>query len=75
MSASEEVMSERLVRIETRLDLLIQRLDPMHTDHETRLRHLEAAVTEIKVRVALVSSLIGTAAGVLSAVVVRLIGG
>lgn len=42
-TAGEQAMSDRLVRVETKLDLLITRLDPMLTDHEQRLRKLERA--------------------------------
>lgn len=37
-------MTERLVRVETKLDLLITNMEPRHVDHEARLRRLEARV-------------------------------
>ncbi|MFC5996965.1 hypothetical protein ACFQE5_22395 [Pseudonocardia hispaniensis] len=35
---------DRLVRVETKLDTLLQRLDPMLQDHESRIRKLEQKV-------------------------------
>lgn len=44
VAAEEQSASERMVRVETKLDLLITRIDPVITDHESRLRKLEAKV-------------------------------
>jgi hypothetical protein len=61
---------ERLVRIETRLDELLSRFDrhesyrdSLHTDHEHRLRRIEAA----KWRLAGMCAGIGGAAGFVAA--------
>ncbi|MFC5997103.1 hypothetical protein ACFQE5_23095 [Pseudonocardia hispaniensis] len=34
-------LSDRLVRVETKLDMVIDRLDGSHDDHEDRIRALE----------------------------------
>lgn len=44
MTGIEESDTARLVRVETKLDLLVQQLMPLQVDHETRLRKLERAV-------------------------------
>lgn len=65
---------ERLVRVETKMDLLLTQGEQLRIDHETRLRTVETAVTELKVRAALVAGSTGTGAGILTAVVAHFIG-
>lgn len=82
MTTSEDTgMQERLVRVETKLDLLISSLEPRHSDQEARLREqdirlraVEVAVSEIRTRVTLVAGGTGTAGGVIAAILAHLIG-
>lgn len=60
-------MQDRLVRVETKLDLLIDGLVPRQTDFEIRLRAVELAVAQLKVRVAIVAGGSGAASGILTA--------
>lgn len=66
--------SERLVRVETKMDILIGQGEQLRIDHENRLRVIEMAVTELKVRAAVVAGSIGTGAGALTALIAHLIG-
>lgn len=84
LTAEEAVeVQERLVTLEVLLKEVLRRLDsevtPRHSDHEERLRFTEIAVTEMRVRITLMASAVGTAsgvvAGVASAIVVKLVGG
>ena len=72
-------MQERLVTLEVLLREVLRRLDsevtPRHADHETRIRVAEGLLSEIKVRVALVSGGGGIAGGIITAVLAHLIGG
>lgn len=43
-STENATLNERLAKLETKLDLLLERLGPQHADHETRLRSLEQKV-------------------------------
>lgn len=67
-------MQDRLVRVETKLDLLIAELHPRHSDHEARIRALEVALSDVKVRVALVAGGTGTVASVITAVLAHYLG-
>lgn len=70
----EEVqVQERLVRVETKLDVLLADLGPRHTDHETRIRVLTNDLAVLKTKVALVSGAFGTAAGVVTSLIAQLI--
>lgn len=60
-------MQDRLVRVETKLDLLIDGLVPRQADHEVRLRAVELAVAQLKIRAAIVASGSGAAGGVFTA--------
>ena len=64
----------RLVRVETKLDMLIERIEPRHTDFEAKLRQVELDVSALKQRVALVSGGTGALSGVLTAVLAHFIG-
>ncbi len=68
---------ERLVTLEVLLREVLRRLDaevtPRHTDHETRLRAVEVAVTALKIRTGLVATGMGTASGLLAALVVGMV--
>lgn len=70
---SEAAMQDRLVRVETKLDILIADLGPRHLDHESRLRALERDMAMLKTKVAFWSAGLGTAAGVVTTLVVNLI--
>lgn len=76
MSAVPEdrLMSERLVRVETKLDVLIADLGPRHTDHETRIRALSDEVAVLKTKAAVVSGTFGLLAGTAASIVAHLIG-
>lgn len=67
-------MQERLVRVETKLDILIADIAPRHSDHETRIRATETAVAEIRTRIALIAGGTGTAGGIVTAVLAHFIG-
>ncbi len=41
---AEGAVTERLVRVETKIDLLLADIAPRHVDHENRIRKLEAKV-------------------------------
>jgi dihydrodipicolinate synthase/N-acetylneuraminate lyase len=75
VSTEALVSVERLVRVETKMDLLLDQGERLRIDHENRLRTVELAVTELKTRAALVAGSIGTATGVLTALVAHFIGG
>lgn len=40
----EDAISTRLTRVETKLDMMLQRIDNVYNDHENRIRKLEARV-------------------------------
>ena len=65
---------ERLVRVETKLDILISDLGPRHSDLEARLRKAESTLANVQQRVGMISTLIGSIAGVASALVVHFLG-
>jgi len=74
-------MSERLVRVETKLDLLISSLEPRHSEqearlreHDVRLRAVEVAVSEIRTRVTLVAGGLGAGTSAIVALLAQLIG-
>jgi hypothetical protein len=72
---SERLVRERLVRVETKLDVLLTQGEQLRLDHETRLRAVERLVTELKVRSALLATGTGTGAGIVTAVIARLAAG
>lgn len=76
MSAEDvaEVVNTRLVRVETKMDVLIQQGERLSLDHEARLRTLEADVSGLKVRATLVATGAGTGSGVLAAIIAQLVG-
>ena len=61
------LMNERLVRVETKLDVLLQGMPTQIAGHDERIRSLEATVTALKVKVGLISG--GTGAGALAALI------
>lgn len=67
-TAGEQAMSDRLVRVETKLDLMITRLDPSLLDHEMRIRKLERAIWAW-------SGVAAAGGGVLGSILGPLIGG
>lgn len=76
MTQDEAMISERLVRVETKLDLLISNIEPRHRatedraqEHDGRLRAVEQAVAEVRTRVALMAGGTGGASGVVTALI------
>lgn len=41
---NEDAVTDRLTRVETKLDMMLQRIDAVYNDHENRIRKLEARV-------------------------------
>ncbi len=74
MSTEALVSVERLVRVETKMDVLLAQGEQLRLDHEHRLRKVETDVTELKVRAALVAGGIGTVTGAVTAIIAHLIG-
>lgn len=74
MSTEALVSVERLVRVETKMDLLLKQGEQLRVDHETRLRTVEQAVTELKIRSTLIGAGTGTGAGILTAVIAHFVG-
>jgi hypothetical protein len=70
----EVAVNERLVRVETKLDVLLSDLGPRHTDHETRIRALTSDLAVLKTKVAVVAGGFGTVAGVVTSIIAHLIG-
>jgi hypothetical protein len=65
---------ERLVRVETKLDILIADLGPRHSDMEGRLRKTESTLANVQQRVGMISTGIGGLAGIASALIVHFLG-
>jgi 1-deoxy-D-xylulose 5-phosphate reductoisomerase len=73
-----EAMQERLVTLEVLVREVLRRLDaevtPRHSDHEARIRVAESLLSEIRVRVALISGGGGILGGVATAVLAHFLG-
>ncbi len=62
---AEGAVTERLVRVETKIDLLLADIAPRHIDHETRIRLLETGHVTLttQVKTWLSFAAVGTTAG------------
>lgn len=74
MQEEGTAVEARLVRVETKLDMLIESLTPRHNDVDARLRAAELLISEIKTKVALVSGGAGALAGIATALVAHFVG-
>lgn len=80
-TTEEYAMQERLIRVETKLDGLIDELrrgavatEKQTDQHETRLRSAENTLTEIRTKVALMAVGTGGSAGIVTALITHFVG-
>ena len=64
---------DRLTRVETKLDLVLGELRIAHTDHEARIRILEARIGRWAGGMAVISVFLGAAAGIATNIIGSLI--
>ena len=65
LTVNEIAQAERLARVETKLDTLLARFDPLMTDLEVRVRALEARVNRAAGMALLGGGSLGTIGGAL----------
>ena len=62
-------LRDRLTRVETKLDIVIDELRKTHGDHETRIRAIEARIGRWTGGIAVIAILVGGASGTIASII------